>query len=71
MQTADGSVWSIRTEGICQVVDKVSKLFMLPSGNSKNSTGKMKKSCTFVLPNSDPCVHKEVRVKLSVGRGLK
>ena len=27
---------------------------------------KEKKSCTVAVPNSDPCIHKEVRAKLSV-----
>ena len=31
----------------------------------ENSTGK-KKSSTFVLPRSDPCIHREARAKLSV-----
>ena len=61
----------MRTEEIYQVADELSKFLILPSGNSKNSTGKIKKSCTFVLLNPDPCVNKEVTVKLSVGSGLK
>ena len=38
----------------------------------ENSPGKRKKDwCTFVLPNTDPCIHKEVKAKISVGSGLK
>jgi len=32
---------------------------------------KEKKSCSFVLPNSDPRIHKDIRAKLSVWSGLK
>ena len=34
-------------------------------GIVENPTGEKKNSCTFVLPNSDPCICKEVRAKLS------
>ena len=69
MQTADGSVWSIRTEGMsgCRRDFEV----FYKAGIEKIQPVKYKKPCTFVLLNSDPCVHKEVRVKLSLGSGLK
>lgn len=40
-------------------------------GIVENTTGKRKMSHTFDLPNSDPCIHKEVRENLSVQSGLK
>ena len=32
---------------------------------------KTQQTCTFILPNSDPCIHEEVRPKLSVLGGAK
>ena len=36
------------------------------TGFAENSTGWRKKSCAVAVPNFDPCIHKEVRAKLSV-----
>jgi len=40
-------------------------------GIVENTTGERKKSHTFDVPNSDPCIHKEVKENLSVQSGLK
>lgn len=40
-------------------------------GIVENTTGKRKKSHTFDLPNSDPCIHKEKKENFSLQSGLK